>query len=233
MPLRHHERGVTLTACYVVHDEAHQLAKSILSVKAYVDRFVIVDCAFTSNPVESVLSTDDTHEVAVAACEGVQLDYIMPIAKKSEDEARNLYLDNVSEGWVLLMDADETLIADHDDMTALVRDLPGVIYDALNVRVYTTSVLFNGNADEIDADRYARSPRVSTYGWMPKVVRWSPGLRHERRESLSGFADHHGIYRDGDVLLGLDIAEAVILNDHAGQGHAAYQHDFVWEMAQR
>lgn len=224
---------MTLTACYVVHDEAHQLAKSILSVKAYVDRFVFVDCAFTSNPVEAVGSTDGTYAVAIAACGDVPWTWVGPTTKLPEHEARNRYLDEVDEGWILLMDADETLITDHAYFLTLVRDLPGIVFDALYLRVYTTSVLFNGNADEIDAERYARSPRVSTYGWMPKVVRWSPGLRHERRESLNGFADHHGIYRDGDVLLGVDIAEAVILNDHAGQSHAAYQHDFVWEMAQR
>lgn len=226
---------MTLVACYVAHEAGAELARSILSVKAYVDAYVIVEGAFASNPAP-LRSGDDTVQVAAAACAGVPLELVQPGRKLEEHEARQRYLDAAAgpDTWLLLMDSDEVLYAEHAEFAQLVADLPGVAARALQLQVLTTAVLAPLDAPAIDASLYARAPRIGTAGWMPKLVRWAPTLAHVRQETVPGIWTHHGL-RDGAGGLHDEprVAGPLVVNDHAGQGHAGYQHDFRWEMAQR
>src|SRR5213075_2987439 len=98
-----------IVACYVVANEADHLADSMRSVKAYVDRFVIVDSLFRTNPLPGTHSTDSTKEVAQRAAGVVPLLYIESQERLSEPEARNLYLTVTRDAWILVMDGDEQM----------------------------------------------------------------------------------------------------------------------------
>jgi hypothetical protein len=224
------------TACYVVCDEEAELARSLRSVKAYVDRFVIVDAAFTSRPGESTHSSDATRAVAMAACAGKPVSYLEARWKMEEQEARNWYLEEVPSGeWMLLIDADEVLYGDHFEVLQFLADLPGVDTGSVGVRVLTTAVLTGLNAPEISADAYATAPVIATSGWMPKLVRQRRTLRHARLEVAPGIWTHHGLIDGTEPVDGSGVrSEALwIVNDHVGQSHERYQLDFTWEYAQR
>lgn len=230
---------MSLVGCYVAHNAAAEIGASILSVKAYVDRFVVVDCAFASNPA-AIVSTDDQRWVVEHAAQGVPLTYLEPGLRLEEHEARNLYLEQLELGdWALLIDADERLYGDHAALEVLAEQLSAGrnFHTAMQLRVYTTAVLAPLDAPDIDPELYSHSPRISTWGWMPKLVKRTALLRHRRIEVEPGIWTHHGIF-DGDEPLHEAVRldqehDPIVVNDHAGQPYAGYQHDFRWEQAQR
>lgn len=85
-----------LTACVCVRDEAELLAGCLASLAGAVDRIVVADNG----------SRDASAEVARAA--GAE---VIDAGHIAYARARNLYLDAVREGWVLVLDADERLVA--------------------------------------------------------------------------------------------------------------------------
>lgn len=224
-----------ITACYVAHNEAAGLARSMLSVKAYVDRFVIVDVAFASNGGGLLQSGDGQRRVAERAASGLPLCYIEPGERLEEHEARQRYIEAVPLGeWLLVIDGDEVLVGEHSGLVELVAGLPLLGPDALQLRVFTTAVLAPRLAPDIDADLYAVAPRIATSGFMPRLVRRTPELRHGKMEMAPGQWSYGGLINEAGVL-GSDVPHceaAIIINDHAGQSHAAYQHDYRWETAQ-
>ena len=225
---------MTLTACYVVANEAALIADSLRSVKAYVDRYVVVDSVFKSNPLDATHSTDDTRAICERICAPLPLVYIESDHKMDEYEARNRYLSEVRTGeWILTIDGDEVLYGDHAAILALLdemRESPGPIA----LQVYTTAVNFNGHGSDMDGETYVTAPTINTVGWMPKLYRKAAGTHHRRVVFPDGGATHNGIYTAtgyiGDEMVTTD--KAFIVNHHVRQDHAGYVADVIWELAQ-
>lgn len=219
---------MTLTAIYVAANEAANLAESMRSVKAYVDRFVVVDAIFHSNPDPCVHSSDGQRDVARAAAGDVPLTYYQSAEKLRETDARNValaFLDPGDRG--LIIDGDECLYGDHGSIvTLLSSDSP-----AIAIPVYTTAVLFDGYAPEMSAEEYDTNPLISTSAYMVRIFRMETGLHYVLP---SGHITPMLADIEGEVILPtLESDAAFILNRHATQPFDVYQNDFVWETGAR
>lgn len=220
-----------IAACYVAWNEAALIAESIRSVKAYVDRFIVVDGAFSTNPEAGpVGSTDGQRAVVERACAGRRLTYIVPPARLEEHQARNRYLAELElDEWALLMDADEILIADRLVMLELLASLPEA--GAVSVPIYSTAILFQGYADEMSREDFETAPIISTCGHQPRIVRTSPDLRYQRDEPRPGVFTHNVLWRADELVEG-SAAWIALLNRHVGQPFEGYLRDYAWESAQ-
>lgn len=99
-----------LSLCMIVKNESEHLARCLSSVQAYVDEIVVVDTG----------SQDDT--VAIAQRFGAMLyhfDWCDDFAA-----ARNFSLDKVSGAWVLILDADETLVVETEALPSQLAAAP-------------------------------------------------------------------------------------------------------------
>ena len=90
-------RALKITACYIVKNEAENLAKSIKSLKTKVNEIVVVDTG----------STDNT--IAVARKLGARV-YSFPW-QDDFSKARNFALSKAKGDWLILLDADEYFTA--------------------------------------------------------------------------------------------------------------------------
>lgn len=90
-------RVLKITACYIVKNEAENLAKSIKSLKTQVNEIVVVDTG----------STDNT--MAVARKLGAKV-YSFPW-QDDFSKARNFALSKAKGDWLVLLDADEYFTA--------------------------------------------------------------------------------------------------------------------------
>ena len=224
-----------IAGCYVAWNEAALIGESMRSIKAYVERFVVIDCAFSSNPSKGpVGSSDGMREIVEAAADGKPLTYIVPAIRLEEQDARNLYLAELElDEWAFLLDADEILVVDHDTMRALLDDGLHHVWPAASLRIFTTAVMFNGNADAMPAEIYDSAPIISTSGFQPRIVVASQGLHYQRDEIRPGTFTHSSLWRAGRLVVGQELEEPIILNRHVAQAFASYQADYAWESAQR
>jgi hypothetical protein len=215
-----------IVACYVVANEEALIAESLRSVKAYVDRYVIVDSVFDTNPHEGTHSTDRTREVAERVCAPVPLTYIESDRKLDEPTARNRYLDELTEGdWCLMLDGDEVLYGHHPDVLALMASLEE--RSSVFVPIYTVAVNANGYAPEIDRDTYATAPLISTIGFQPRLFRVGPSLEYR----VDDLGISHRVFDGADGFVEDTPTTAMyIVNRHASQSYEGYQNDFAWEM---
>ena len=223
---------MTLTACYVVANEAGLIAESLRSVKAYVDRFVIVDSIFSVNPVNATHSTDDTRKVCEAICDPVPLTYIESDRKLRQEEARNLYLDAVPIGeWIVNLDGDEVLYGDHAEIREIVSWLQADVISALKVPVLSAAVLNHGLASEMSPDVYGNAPIIHTRGLAPRFFRVTPDMRYREFVTTDGIVDNQGLWQDGHLLGSIALADfrMLIVNHHVRQTWSEYQADAVWE----
>ena len=223
-----------LTACYVVCNEEALIAESLRSVKAYVDRYVIVDAVFENNPHEGTHSSDRTREVCERVCAPVPLTYVESDRRLDEASARNRYLAEVPDGdWCLVIDGDEVMYGRHQNILAMIeRVRAGVWPLAVEIPVYTQSVLAHGMAPDVDAETYATSPIICSAGRMARFFRQRPGLHYKRNEL--GIA--HGLYDADERFAGRSetrCPEPFIVNHHVRQSHADYLNDYAWETADR
>ena len=90
-------RALKISACYIVKNEAENLAKSIKSLKTQVNEIVVVDTG----------STDNT--IVVARKLGARV-YIFPW-QDDFSKARNFALSKAKGDWLVLLDADEYFTA--------------------------------------------------------------------------------------------------------------------------
>lgn len=96
MSINEHET-IRISACYIVKNEAENLAKSIKSLKNQVNEIVVVDTG----------STDNT--IAVAGKLGAKV-YSFPW-QDDFSQARNFALSKAKGDWLILLDADEYFTA--------------------------------------------------------------------------------------------------------------------------
>lgn len=108
-----------LTVSMIVKNEERFLPECLASVKDLADEIVVVDTG----------STDRTVEIAKSfGARLIEIEWPDDFAK-----ARNVGLDAVKTPWVLVMDADEELIA--DDIPLLTKAIKTPIADGYNVRI--------------------------------------------------------------------------------------------------
>lgn len=90
-------RALKISTCYIVKNEAENLAKSIKSLKTQVNEIVVVDTG----------STDNT--ITVARKLGARV-YSFPW-QENFSKARNFALSKAKGDWLILLDADEYFTA--------------------------------------------------------------------------------------------------------------------------
>jgi hypothetical protein len=187
-----------IVACYAICDEADTIAESVRSLKAYVDRFVVIDSSFLSNPKPATHSMDGTRLIVEALCASPParpLIYIASDAKLLQYYARNAYLELVpTDDWVFVVDGDEVLYGDYyathelfDQLRAprpqplpqpLGEPEPFYPYEVVSIPVYTTAINIDKHAPDITELEYTTRPLVSTMGYMPRLFRSKPNLRY-------------------------------------------------------
>lgn len=97
----------TLSLCMIVKDEAKNLPHALSSVKHLADEIIVLDTG----------SGDDTPMIAAAA--GAKVNFLM----WGDDFAiaRNASLDQATQDWILVLDADETLTAAGQRLIATIK----------------------------------------------------------------------------------------------------------------
>ena len=109
MTMQTEEKRVKLSLCMIVRDNQETLRKCLDSVKSLVDEIIIVDTG----------STDDTKIIALEYT-GKVYDFHW---KDNFSEAKNHALSKAGYGWVLFLDADESISEkDHDIIRRLINE---------------------------------------------------------------------------------------------------------------
>jgi len=225
-------------ACYVVFNEEENIARSIRSVKAYVDGVVIVDACFKSNTkygAEITHSTDNTMDAAIDACKDIPLEYIEAHTRLNEQEARNLYLRCIEEGdWALYIDGDEVLYGEYSSINSMFKDIhQGVYNECISCRVYTEVIKYAGMGVDMPRREFDENPIINTCGFMSKLFRMKKGHHY----ITEGRVTEHAIYDKDDVLVTTGMLNRTcsffIINHHLRQSHESYQNDGVWALNQR
>jgi hypothetical protein len=223
-----------IVACYAVANEARLIAESLRSVKAYVDRYVVVDSIWDTIPLNATHSTDVTRRICEEVCYPVPLTYIESDRKLRQEEARNRYLEEVRSGdWAFVIDGDEVLYADHTEAIQTFGWLRHGEHSirALNIPVMTGAVMFNGQAADMPIEHYVIGPIIHTRGLAPRIFRASPSIRYRAVVSADGVLDNMGVW-EGDLTIdsgAVTDTRLTIINHHVRQSFAEYQADAIWE----
>lgn len=227
------------------------------SVKAYVDRFVVIDSVFASNPLRTAdgnwatHSTDNTKEVAhrvAAAWPPKPLDYRESGARLIESYARNAYLELVEPpDWVLIIDGDEVLYGDHaqiDKIFTAIR-IAAISSESISIPVYTTAVNVPKAAPDITEEEFSLNPVISTMGWMPRLVATAKNLRYEvpalgygtpilahswpggTATSAAGFVPPKVVHLQPTAAVAA--GDMFLINNHIRQSLDSYKNDYAWE----
>ncbi len=224
-----------IVACYAIANEAQLIADSLRSVKAYVDRYVVVDSIWVTNSIAATHSTDNTRAIVEEVCYPVPLTYIESDRKLRQEQARNLYLEEVRRGdWVVVIDGDECLYADHSEALQTFAWLKYGEHEirALNIPVLTSAVLFNGMAGDMTSDHYITGPIINTRGLAPRIFRAARSIRYRAVVHPNGVLDNMGVWDDEKPLhaRGVTDMRLSIVNHHVRRSFASYQADAVWEI---
>jgi hypothetical protein len=214
----------------VVYNAADEVVECIRSVKALVGRFVVVDSAFTANPVPGgVQSTDGTRAVVEEACAGVPLTYIEPPKRLEQHLARDLYLAEIADGeWLLTMDSDEVFYGFGQKGAAPFLAELSEHSTAVSFRVFSTAIAYPGPGSDLTPEQYATLPIHSTGGWQPRLFKKGNGLRHRAGWEGVGWRNN-----STEVIGGNKSDAAVIINRHVSQSFEGYQADWAWETRHR
>jgi glycosyltransferase involved in cell wall biosynthesis len=220
---------VSIVATYCVFNEADLIAESIRSVKAFVDRFVVIDAAFTTNPVEATHSTDNTRETVENAADPLPVLYCESDRKLNLDHARNMSFRFVDPGdWALVIDGDEVLLGEWNELRELFGEIRRrKISEPVGLNVYTACVKFDGHAPAIGEDEYKRLPIIHTRGVQARLLP-ADDVQWKRTPTRRGT---YGMYRDGELVKGCVDPRAVIVNQRIRQSYEHYQLDYVRESA--
>jgi glycosyltransferase involved in cell wall biosynthesis len=215
-----------IVAGIVAYNEERLIVEAIRSVKEYADKIVVVDVGFTENAAAEAHSTDRTRGAAEYAANPVPLVYAEETEKLSEVDARNGVLTLCTQkDWLLVIDADEVLIGDHDSVSELMTWVRSGRWttEALGLAVYTRNIRHEGQAPEIGEEAYQVNPIVSSLGIQPRLF----PVRDHRYRSDAGAP---GLYHQGEwVGTGSLVTEGFLINNRVGQSFEAYQGDYAWQ----
>lgn len=142
-------RALKISACYIVKNEAKNLAKSIKSLKTQVNEIVVVDTG----------STDNT--IAVARKLGAKV-YSFPW-QDDFSQTRNFALSKAKGDWLVLLDADEYFTANTaGNIRKIIRQAQQA--DALLIQ------MVNYDVDKAE---------IQDYFYQLRIVRNQQGLHYE------------------------------------------------------
>ncbi|MHB8066024.1 MAG: glycosyltransferase family 2 protein, partial [Ruminiclostridium sp.] len=146
-----------ITACSIVKNEAHNIARSIESYKGAVDEIIIVDTGSTDNTVEICKS----HGATALFCEW----------NNDFSAAKNYALEHAKGDWIIFLDADEWFVPklSRKTITDLLKQIDNVA-DGL----MTTMCEYNDKTDKV----YAREITTRIFR-NSKQIRFK-GSIHER-----------------------------------------------------
>lgn len=142
-------RALKISACYIVKNEAENLAKSIKSLKNQVNEIVVVDTG----------STDNT--VTVARKLGAKV-YSFPW-QDDFSKARNFALSKAKGDWLILLDADEYFTA----------KIAGNIRQVIRQAQQADALLIQMVNYDVD------KAEIQDYFYQLRVVRNQQGLHYE------------------------------------------------------
>lgn len=223
-----------IVACYAVANEEDHIAESVRSVKAYVDRYVVVDSIFESNPDPATHSTDDTRRRIEVAAYPKPVNYIEADRKLTEVVARNTYLQAIElPDWAFIIDGDEILYGDYGKIVDLFeRVRAGVQLGPVSLPVYTTAINVPKMGNEITSSEFATAPLISTVGRMPRLIPVIGRLRYvvERNAStpiLAYKTAESYQYLEPSTLVDADTM--FLINNHHRQSFESYLNDYEWE----
>jgi hypothetical protein len=149
-----------ITGCVVVRDEGSLLGEALASLAAIVDRIVVVDHG----------SADDSARIARAA--GAR---VLDGSAVGYEDARNVYLDAVTEGWVLVLDADERIVDAGPDLRRRLRAWTEARADSRDAYALTRyEYMGAGDLAEVDIVRLWRARpevRYARRAWHASVAR--------------------------------------------------------------
>jgi GT2 family glycosyltransferase/tetratricopeptide (TPR) repeat protein len=148
-----------LTLCLIARNEEGMLGPCLESVKGVVDEIVVVDTG----------SSDRTVEIAEAyGAKVIHFAWIDDFAA-----ARNAAVAEVSEGYVLQLDADERLSAAARSVIRFAVDKGG--FDGAQLPLFNAASI-HASEDEI----LVEGKTVESGGvLLPRLMRWTPDLRWE------------------------------------------------------
>ncbi len=172
-------QGLKLSLCMIVRDEQEMLPGCLASLKDAVDEMIVVDTG----------STDATVEIARSF--GAKV--IFHEWSGSFAEARNVSLDAAGGDWLLVLDADEVLVAED---ASLLRSLTGRTWREAFYLAETnyTGDLDDGTAVTHNALRLFRNrPSYRYEGRLhEQIAHRLPGFLPERIEATGVRIEHYG-----------------------------------------
>lgn len=219
-----------IVATYVAFEDDLTIGESVRTVKQYVDRIVVVDSSFVSNPVRETSSRTNQRQIVNEAAGDTPLDYVVSGVKLTEVGARNLTLEYLGPAdWAFVIDGDETLLGDHNELGSFFRRVRMTLaLEAFGVKVLTSAVLFKGHAPEMTKEHYESAPIIHTRGVQPRVFR---AMGTEWRATPKGTV---APFRGRDIVTPTSTdPRPTIVNHHVRQSFEGYQADYEWETAQR
>lgn len=184
----------TLSLCMIVKDEAANLPRCLASVKDLADEIVVVDTG----------SGDNTPMIAEAA--GAKVIFLM----WGDDfaHARNVSLDQATQDWILVLDADETLTPQGRQLIAMIKqDQP------LGQIKPEDTLLVTMLRQEIGAEQ-------APYTRVSRLFRNLPGIKFVRPY-------HEGVDESVEVLMAKESRWQIAQFDEVGIGHTGYRVDAI------
>ncbi len=165
-----------LTLAMIVKNEEQFLPQCLASVQNAVDDMVIVDTG----------STDRTIEIAQSfGARVIQIDWPNDFA-----QARNVGLGAVKTPWVLVMDADEELVA--DDMPVLENAIKAPTADAYNVRIVSVMERAEDISESYVTRIFRSHPAIRFEGAIHEQVFYALSRAHQNLVSLNLRLIHKG-----------------------------------------
>ena len=172
-------RELKLSLCMIVRDEQEMLPGCLASLKDAVDEMVIVDTG----------STDSTVEIA----RSFEAKVIFHEWTGSFAEARNVSLEAACGDWLLVLDADEVLLAED---VALLRSLTGRTW---REAFYLSETNYTGDLDEGTAVThnalrlFRNRPQYRYEGRLhEQIAHRLPAFLPERIEATGVRIEHYG-----------------------------------------
>jgi glycosyltransferase involved in cell wall biosynthesis len=172
-------KGLTLSLCMIVRDEAEMLPRSLAAVRDAVDEIIVVDTG----------SVDRTVEIARSfGAKVIEREWTGSFA-----DARNASFDAATGDWVMFLDADEVLVADDDQR---LREVLGRTWREAFYLVETnfTGELGDGTAVTHNALRVFRNrPEYRFEGRIhEQIAHRLPSGQPERIEITDVRVEHYG-----------------------------------------
>ncbi len=180
----------TISLCMIVKDEAKKLPRCLASVKDLVDEIIVLDTG----------SGDATPTIAEKA--GAKVNFL--IWGDDFAHARNVSLDQATQDWILILDADETLTkAGRQLIGSIKQDKPLGTVDPLDLLLVTMM------RREIGANQspYTQVSRLFRNHEKVRFVRPYHESVDESVEALMSAEAHWQVAQFGDVAI-----------DHTGYG---------------